>query len=35
MTLFLQPRGAPAVFAAALDKHFSGDADQATLALLG
>jgi uncharacterized protein (DUF1810 family) len=35
MTLFMQLKEAPAVFAAALDKYFAGDPDQATLALLG
>ena len=35
MTLFMQPAGAPAVFAAALDKYFAGEPDQPTLALLG
>ena len=35
MTLFMQPAGAPALFAAALDKYFAGEPDRATLALLG
>jgi uncharacterized protein (DUF1810 family) len=34
MTLFMQPAGAPAIFAAALDKYFAAEPDQATLALL-
>jgi uncharacterized protein (DUF1810 family) len=35
LTLFMQPAGAPAVFAAALDKYFAAEPDRATLALLG
>ena len=35
MTLFMQPKGAPTVFAAALDKYFAAEPEQATLALLG
>jgi uncharacterized protein (DUF1810 family) len=34
MTLFMQPAGAPAIFAAALDKYFAAEPDQVTLALL-
>ncbi len=34
MTLFMQPTGAPALFAEALDKYFAAEPDQATLALL-
>jgi uncharacterized protein (DUF1810 family) len=34
MTLFMQPKDAPAIFAAALDKYFAAEPDQVTLALL-
>ena len=35
MTLFMQPTGAPTLFAAALDKYFAGEPDRATLTRLG
>jgi uncharacterized protein (DUF1810 family) len=34
MTLFMQPKDAPAIFAAALDKYFAAEPDQVTLALI-